>query len=84
VANLVEQSEKRRRLVHLVNYNTEEISSIEGIDVKCTAARGQSAIAVRLYSADSDTSSALNFRMQGSKAAFTVPKLGANCMAAVS
>jgi hypothetical protein len=84
VANLVEQSEKRRRLVHLVNYNTRKTPSIEAIDVKCAVPEGQAASDVRLYSADSDTPGKVDFRMQGRNALFTVPKLNAYCVVAVS
>ena len=42
-ANLVEQADKRRRLVHLVNYNTGQIPSIENIEVKCVLPEGVSA-----------------------------------------
>jgi hypothetical protein len=81
--NLVEQPEKRRRIVHLVNYNR-QVPSIENIAVKCLLPQGQSASAVRLYSADSDTFSSLNYQMQGHQVVFTVPKLNAYCMVAVS
>jgi hypothetical protein len=52
--------------------------------VKCALPQGQSASAVQLYSADLDTDSTLNFRMQGQQAVFTVPRLDAYCMVAVS
>ncbi len=84
VANLVEQPEKQRRLVHLVNYNTKQIPSIESIEVKCALPKGKSANAVRLYSANSNTGATLSFRMQGSQAVFTVPMLNTYCMVQVS
>ncbi len=84
VANLVEPRNKRRRLVHLLNYNTQGNPAIEGIDVKCEVPEGQVAKDVTLYSPDSDDSPRLNFRMEGSMAVFTVPRLGAYCMVAVS
>ncbi len=82
-ANLVEQPEKRRRLVHLVNYNR-QVPSIENIEVQCAMPGGQSASAVRLYSADSDAYRTLNFQMRGTKAVFTVPRLNVYCMVAAS
>ncbi len=82
--NLVEHSEKRRRIVHLVNYNTKETPSIENIEVKCALPEGASASTVTLYSADSDNYSRLNSQMQGRNAVFTVPKVNAYCMVAVS
>lgn len=83
-ANLVEQPDKRRRLVHLVNYNTGATSSIENIQVRCAMPKGKSASAVTLYSVHSDTGDALNFHMQGSHAVFNVPSLATYCMVAVS
>jgi hypothetical protein len=81
--NLVEQPEKRRRLVHLVNYDS-QVPSIENIEVKCATPEGKPASAVRFYSADLNTYDKLNFHMQGSYAVFTVPKLNVYCMAVVS
>jgi hypothetical protein len=82
-ANLVEQPDKRRRLVHLVNYNR-QVPSIENIEVQCAMPEGQPASAVRLYAADSDAYKTLNFQMQGTKAVFTVPRLNVYCMVAVA
>jgi len=84
VANLVEQGHERRRLVHLLNYDTKRTPSIESIDVKCEVPEGQAAKGVTLYSADSDASNILSFRMEGSMAVFTVPELSTYCMVAVS
>lgn len=81
--NLVEQSKKRRRLVHLVNYNTQKVPSIEDINVRCAVPEKQAASAVSLYSADSEIPITLNFRMQGSNAVFTIPKLNAYGMVVV-
>jgi hypothetical protein len=82
-ANLVEQLEKRRRLVHLVNYNARDVPSIENIEVQCTVPEGKP-IAVRLYSTDFDAHDTLKFRTEGAKALFTVPKLNTYCMVEVS
>ena len=83
-ANLVEQPERRRRLIHLVNYSASDVPSIENIEVRCAVPEGRPATAVRLYSTDSDAHDALNFQTQDSKALFTVPKLNRYCMVAVS
>ncbi|HZC43185.1 MAG TPA: hypothetical protein VE195_03360 [Acidobacteriaceae bacterium] len=82
-ANLVEQPEKRRRLVHLVNYNMKQIPSIENIEVQCALPQGASAQAVKLYSVELDNPTTLDFRMQSGNAVFTVPKLNAYCMTAI-
>jgi len=84
VANLVEQRHERRRLVHLVNYETKRTPSIESIDVKCEVPEGEAAKGVTLYSPDSDAAPSLRFRMEGSMAVFTIPDLRTYCMGAVS
>jgi hypothetical protein len=83
-ANLVEQPDKQRRLIHLVNYNTSKVPSIENIEVKCALPQGRSASAVRLYSVDSDTYKTLNFQMKDAQVVFTVPSLNTYCMLAVN
>lgn len=83
-ANLVEQPQKSRRLVHLVNYNAKNVPFIEHIEIKCVVPEPRSARMVRLYAPDLDTYDALMFRMQGSEAVFTVPRLNTYCMVAVS
>ena len=83
-ANLVEQPEKRRRLVHLVNYNAKNQQFLEGIEVTCGLPEAASARSIDSYSADSDTSRNLKFLMQGSRAVFTVPRFHAYCMAAIN
>ena len=82
-ANLVEQRERRRRLVHLVNYNAAQVPFIENIEVKCRVPDGNSARAVKLYSPASDVDDMLNFRMQGPDALFTIPRLNTYCMVMV-
>jgi hypothetical protein len=83
VINLVEQADKRRRLIHLVNYNS-QVPSLENIGVKCALPEKASANAVRLYSPDSDTYQTVDFRMEGAQAVFSVPRLNTYCMIAVS
>lgn len=83
-ANLVEQLDKQRRLIHLVNYNTGQVPLIENIEVKCALPQGRSASAVRLYSVDSDTYKTLNFQMKDAQVVFTVPRLNTYCMLAVN
>lgn len=82
-ANLVEQIEKRRRIVHLVNYNR-QAPSVNNIQVKCAVPAGQPASAVRLYSIESDAGSAVNFQMQDQQAMFTIPRLNTYGIVTVS
>lgn len=81
--NLVEQPEKRFQAVHLVNYNR-QVRSIENIQVQCAMPEGKSPSAVRLYSVDWDAYKTLDFKMRGSNAVFTVPKMNTYCMAVLS
>jgi hypothetical protein len=83
-ANLVEQPQERRRLVHLVNYNTKNVPYIENIEVRCAVPEGKPTRVVRFYTPDLDTYDTLTFRMQDAEAVFTVPRLNAYCMVAVS
>lgn len=84
IANLVEQPEKRRRLIHLINYNSANVPSIENIEIECEVPEANAARSVSLYSADSEVPSDLKFEMRGAKAAFTVPSLRVYCIVAVS
>jgi hypothetical protein len=82
-ANLVEQFEKRRRLVHLVNYNFTQVPMIENIEVRCSVPEGNPARSVRLYSPGRNGADTLIFRMEGSEAVFTVPRLNAYCVVTI-
>ena len=82
-ANLVEQRDKRRRIVHLVNYNR-QVAAVNNVQVKCAVPEGKSATAVRLYSIESEAGSTVNFRMQDQQAVFTIPKLNKYGMVMVS
>jgi hypothetical protein len=83
VSNLVEQADKRRRIVHLVNYNS-QVPSIEDIAVRCAIPEGTPASAVQLYCVDTDNVRSLDFHMDGQQAVFAVPKLNVYCMAVVT
>jgi hypothetical protein len=83
-ANLVEQPEKNRRLVHLVNYNVRVTPTIENIQLKCAVPEGKTAKAVMLYSIQSEAGDALKFSAQEGNAVFTIPRLDTYCIAVVS
>lgn len=82
-ANLVEQHEKRRRIVHLVNYNR-QVPSITNVELKCAVPPGESATAVRFISIESEAGSTVNFRMQDQQAVFTIPRLNTYGIVTVS
>jgi hypothetical protein len=78
------QSNKRRALIHLINYNSKQAPSIGDIEVSCAIPDGRPAGAIGFYSAASDGHESLKFQMQGSNAVFTIPSIDAYCMVAVS
>jgi hypothetical protein len=73
--NLVEHAAKRRRILHLVNYDTGKNPSIASIAIRCITPQGKPAAEVRFYSPDADTGKPVDFRMEGAEAVFTVPTL---------
>jgi glycosyl hydrolase family 42 (putative beta-galactosidase) len=52
VANVVDQPEKRRRMIHLVNYNSGKVPEIAGVRVTCRLPDGAVPKEVTLYSPD--------------------------------
>lgn len=75
IANLVEQPEKRRRIVHLVNYNPKASPTIDNIAIECALPAGAKAHSVTVYSPDLAAAKPLQFHMDESKAAFLVPSI---------
>jgi hypothetical protein len=73
VANTVEQPEKRRMLVHLVNYNAGKEPALNPVEVICRIPAGQSARRVGVVSPDAAGLEALGVKMDGPKVSFHVP-----------
>ena len=71
--NLTEQTQKRRRILHLVNYDGEK-SAIDGIKIRCATPEGKPATAVNFYSPDVDEGRPVDFRIEGDEAVFTAPR----------
>lgn len=82
--NLLEQREKNRRIIHLVNYDIEKNPSMGPIAIRCGVPDGKSRATVRLYSPEFENAKALDVQMEGSQAMFTVPPLRAYGFVAVS
>ena len=80
VVNLVSQPEKRRSLLHLVNYNAKAVPSIGPVAVTC---RLPGAREVKLYSPDSDQPVTVNVSRTPAGASFTVPQVKTYSVAAV-
>ena len=73
IVNLVEQPERHRRLVHLVNFDAEHVSSIANVKVRCAMGAGESVANVRFYSPDTPGGELLKSESTGGMVAFTVP-----------
>jgi len=75
VVNVVEQAGRRRRLLHLVNYNARSVPVVGSIRVKCDLPEGQTARAVRIISPDAPQPQSIEFRPRGAAVSFDVPAL---------
>jgi hypothetical protein len=84
VANLVEQDEKRRRLIHLVNYNAPSVPMIPSVDVSCSVPKGKVVKDVRVYEVDSESPSTINFSAGSSAVAFTIPQVKTYSIVAIN
>jgi Beta-galactosidase trimerisation domain len=82
--NLLEQSAKQRRIIHLVNYDAEKNPSIASIAIRCATPKGEPATAVRFYAPDADDGKPIDFRIEGAEAVFTVPALQTYAVVTVS
>jgi hypothetical protein len=76
IANVVEQADRHRRLVHLVNCDAEHVSSIANVKVLCAMADGKSASTVMFYSPDTSGGEPLKFEFREGMVSFTVPSFG--------
>ncbi len=73
VSNLVEQPEKRRMMLHLVNYNARKVASLAPVPVVCRLPNGQTAKAVTVYSPDAGGPQAVEVKAGAAGASFAVP-----------
>jgi hypothetical protein len=82
--NLLEQTAKQRRIIHLVNYDADKNPSVANIAIRCATPEGKPTIAVRFYALDADDGKPVEFRVEGEEAVFTVPALRAYGVVTVS
>jgi len=73
IANVVEQPDRHRRLVHLVNCDAEHVSAIANVKVRCAVAAGQSGATVTFHSPDTSGGELLKSEFKDGMVAFTVP-----------
>ena len=79
--NLLEQVEKRIRILHFVNYNVDKKPSIEAITVRCTVAAAPAS--VHFYSPEAEDAKSIDFHVEKSQAVFTIPMLNAYGVAVI-
>jgi glycosyl hydrolase family 42 (putative beta-galactosidase) len=84
VANVVEQRDKRRIMVHLMNYNVRNVPKVESVKVACRLPGGAAAKGVKAYSPDMDTPQSLDVTAGSSGSSFTVPEVKTYTMLVVN
>ncbi len=73
VANVVSQPERRRTMIHLVNYNAKQAQSLEPVPVKVRVPEGGVPRSLTLYTPDGEPSGAPRMKADGRTATFEVP-----------
>lgn len=84
VANLVEQSHRNRRFVHLINFNFKNIPSIQNIEMRCAVPDGEPMTTARIYSPESEATTDLPFQIKDRMVVATIPRLNTYCMVEIS
>ncbi len=75
VANVVAQREKRRLLIHLVNYNAKNVPSLSAVQIRCRLPQSQAAPKAEVISPDLEAPQTLAPATKGSETLFSVPGL---------
>jgi len=83
VAELVEQKEKDKMIVHLLNYNVAQNPSVGNIGVSLRVPEKAKAVKVSLISPDDDGTSSLSYSRKNGGVSFTVPRLKTYSLAVV-
>jgi len=84
VANLAEQRDKRRIMVHLVNYNSKNVAAVVSVRVLCRLPQGAVAKDVKTYSPDVEPGQVLDMTPGPWEVSFTVPAVRTYTIAVVS
>ena len=84
VVNFVEQPQRQRRFVHLVNFNFKNTPSIENIVISCATPAGKVVNSVKLYAPESENAKELSSRMDNGSVSFILPRMNAYSMIEVS
>jgi hypothetical protein len=83
VTELVEQKEKDKMIVHLLNYNVAKNPSVGNIGVNLRIPEERKAVKVSLISPDEDGTSSLSYVRKNGGVSFTVPRLKTYSLAVV-
>jgi hypothetical protein len=84
VANLVAQPERKRMLLHLVNYGRSTEKPIDSVKVDCRLPAGAALKEVSIVSPDAGSSQALKFQPSQKGVTFTVPSVKVYSVAVLS
>jgi hypothetical protein len=84
VLNVVAQQEKRRLLVHMVNYGVEAGTTVKDLDVGVRPPAGSAVKEIRLLSPDGDVDQTLAPNNKGAEVRFTVPAIQTYAIASVN
>lgn len=83
VSELLEQKEKSKLLLHLVNFNVVREPTVSGVRVDLRTPSGLSPKSVTMMTADQDESLALGFQTTKSRTQFTISGLGAYALVVI-
>jgi len=75
VAELIEQPDQNRRIVHLLNYAAPNGSTVSNIKVEVELPQGKQARQVTLLSPDGGEATTVESRVENGRVSFTVPHL---------
>lgn len=84
VANLVQQVDRHRLIIHLINYNFAKTQQIDSIKVNCRLPQGKSSHSVQVYSVDASEPSSVEFQGESPLVRFTIPKIRCYAVVVVS
>ncbi len=83
VTELVEQKEKDKLIVHLLNYDVAKSPSVQNIAMDLRIPEGKKVAKVSLISPDEDNTLSLPYLPKNGGVSFTIPRLKTYCLAIV-
>ena len=83
ITELTEQKEKRRMLLHLLNYNVSQAAPVRGVEVSLQIPEKEKLRKVSLLSPDAESAQSLAAKVNDRRVSFTVPRLGTYGLAVI-